>query len=52
MSTSYILREIPDELWRQAKSEAALEGVSMKTMILRLLEKHLARAATKKKTAA
>jgi hypothetical protein len=34
---SYILREIDPELWRLVKSKAALEGVSIKLLIERLL---------------
>jgi predicted HicB family RNase H-like nuclease len=35
------LRNIPDELHRRAKARAALEGVSLKQLILRLLEEYL-----------
>lgn len=34
---SYILRNIDPELWRQVKSKAALEGVTVKALIERLL---------------
>lgn len=34
---SYILRKIDPELWKQVKSKAAAEGVSLKTLIERLL---------------
>ena len=33
----YTLRGIPDELWRKAKSFAALDGLSMKDLLLQLL---------------
>jgi hypothetical protein len=35
---SYILRDIPADLWRQVKVEAATDGVSVREVILRLLE--------------
>lgn len=34
---SYILRNIDPELWRRVKSKAALEGISVKALIERLL---------------
>ena len=34
---SFILRKIDDALWRRIKSKAALEGVSLKDLIERLL---------------
>ncbi len=34
---SYILRHIDPELWKRVKSKAALEGISVKTLIERLL---------------
>ena len=34
---SYILRNIEPELWRQVKSRAALQGVTIKALIERLL---------------
>ncbi len=36
--SSYILRKIDDALWRRVKSEAALEGSSVKAVIERLLQ--------------
>jgi predicted HicB family RNase H-like nuclease len=41
---SYILRNIDPELWRHVKSKAALEGVSVKALIERLLRDWLAKA--------
>ncbi|MCG6980296.1 MAG: type II toxin-antitoxin system HicB family antitoxin [Deltaproteobacteria bacterium] len=35
------LRDIPDDLHRRAKARAAMEGVSLKKLILRLLEEYL-----------
>jgi hypothetical protein len=35
---SYILRDIPADLWRQVKVEAATEGVSVREVILRGLK--------------
>jgi hypothetical protein len=34
---TYLLRDIDPDLWRRVKSKAALEGVSLKTLIERLL---------------
>ena len=34
---SYILRAIDPDLWKRVKSKAALEGVSIKALIERLL---------------
>lgn len=39
---SYILRAIDPELWKQVKSKAALEGVSVKALIEKLLRAWLA----------
>jgi hypothetical protein len=36
--SSYIIRGIPGELWRRVKAKAALEGVSVREVILRLLK--------------
>ena len=35
------LRNIPDELHRKAKARAAMEGVSLKQLLIRLLEEYL-----------
>ncbi len=35
--SSYLLRQIDSELWRQVKSKAALQGVTIKALIERLL---------------
>ena len=40
MTTVY-LRDFPDDLHRKAKSEAALEGISMKAFIIKALEEYL-----------
>ena len=36
---SFILRDIDPELWRRVKSKAALEGITIKHVILKLLAK-------------
>ena len=36
---NYILRGIDDKLWREVKAVAALQGMSVKDLIIRLLEK-------------
>jgi len=35
------LRNVPDDLHRKAKARAAMEGVTLKQLILRLLEEYL-----------
>ena len=35
----YILRGIDDKLWREVKAVAALQGVSIKDLIIKLLER-------------
>ena len=35
------IKDFPDDLHRKAKSEAALEGISMKAFIIRALEEYL-----------
>lgn len=37
--------ELPDPLYRQVKAKAALEGVSMKSLVQRLVERGLAMPA-------
>jgi plasmid stability protein len=43
MATVY-LRDFPDELHHRMKVQAALEKTTMKGLIIRLLEDHLAKA--------
>jgi hypothetical protein len=38
---NYLLRDIPDDLWRQVKSRAALEGISARELILDALRKRI-----------
>jgi predicted HicB family RNase H-like nuclease len=35
------LRNVPDDLHRKAKARAAMEGVTLKQLIMRLLEEYL-----------
>ena len=35
------LRDIPEELHRKAKAEAALEGISLKALVIKALEEYL-----------
>ena len=37
----YILRGIDDKLWREVKAVAALQGVSIKDLIIKLLEREV-----------
>ncbi len=39
--TSYTLRQIDSDLWRQVKSKAALGGISIKALIEALLRQWL-----------
>ena len=40
MATVYI-REFPEELHRKAKAQAALEGTTLKDLVIRLLTEYL-----------
>ena len=40
MATVY-LRDFPEDLHRKAKSEAALEGISLKALIIKAMEEYL-----------
>lgn len=35
---SYVLREIDDHLWKRIKTKAAAEGVSIKSVLVSLIE--------------
>ena len=35
------LREVPDDLHRNAKVQAAMEGISLKALIIKALEQYL-----------
>ena len=35
------LRDVPDDLHRRAKARAAMEGVTLKQLILRILDEYL-----------
>ena len=39
--TSYILREVDEKLWRKVKAIAALRGMTIKELIIELLEKEV-----------
>jgi hypothetical protein len=38
---SYLFRDVPDALWRPLKAQAALEGVPLRTLLLRLVHDYL-----------
>ena len=38
---TYLLRDVPDLLWRKARAKAALEGVPIRTVIVRLLRAYI-----------
>jgi hypothetical protein len=35
----YILKDVDDKLWREVKAVAALQGISIKNLIIKLLQK-------------
>ena len=37
------MKDFPDELHRKAKAEAALEGISLKALIIKAIEEYLER---------
>jgi hypothetical protein len=37
---TYLLRNIPPDIWRAVKSKAALEGVTVREVILRALRNY------------
>jgi hypothetical protein len=39
--TDYILRGIDEKLWRKVKAIAALQGMTVKELIIKLLEKEV-----------
>ena len=41
--TTVNIRDFPDDLHRKAKAEAALEGISMKGLIIKAIEQYLER---------
>jgi hypothetical protein len=38
----YILRDVPDEIWRKVKARAALEGMTIRGVIVALLKEYAA----------
>lgn len=38
---TYLFRDIPDDLWRKVKSKAALNGESLRDVLLRLLRQYV-----------
>lgn len=39
---TYILRDIPPALWRRVKSRAAMDGLTLRAVLIRLLETYAA----------
>lgn len=35
---TYLLRDVPDDLWRKVKAKAALKGESIRDVLVRALE--------------
>jgi len=38
MATAYTIRDFPEDLHRRAKAKAAMEGISLRELILRALQ--------------
>jgi plasmid stability protein len=38
---TYLLRDIPDDLWRKVKAKAALKGESIRDVLLRVLTQYV-----------
>lgn len=38
---TYLLRDVPDDLWRKLKAKAALKGESMRDVLLRLVTNYV-----------
>ena len=38
--TTYLLRNVPTDLWRRVKAKAALRGESVRDVLLRLLRQY------------
>ncbi len=48
MATAYTIRDFPEDLHRKAKATAALEGISLRELILRSLRVYVERADQRK----
>lgn len=40
LTLTYLLRDVPNDLWRRVKAKAALRGDSIRDVIVRLLTKY------------
>lgn len=40
---TYLLRDVPDDLWRKVKAKAALQGESLRDVLVRALTDYLKR---------
>lgn len=38
---TYLLRDIPDDLWRKVKSKAALKGETLRDVLLKFLTQYV-----------
>jgi predicted HicB family RNase H-like nuclease len=45
---SFVIRKIDESLWRRVKSKAALEGISLKDLVLGLIEAYAKEPARKR----
>ena len=41
MAKTIIIKNFPEDLHRKAKAKAALEGITLKALIIKLLERYL-----------
>ncbi len=46
MAKTIIIKNFPEDLHRKAKAKAALEGITLKALIIKLLETYLAEFRT------
>jgi predicted HicB family RNase H-like nuclease len=48
MATAYTIRDFPEDLHRRAKATAALEGISLRELILKSLQAYVERDKQRK----
>ena len=46
--TDYLLRTVPDELWKEARKRAIDEGISTRELILKAIEQYLSKPQSNK----
>ena len=48
--TDYLLRTIPNELWKEARKRAIDEGISTRELILKAIESYISKPPSKKES--